>query len=97
MPSVHTTITFTVADADARIDRVMEELLALEGGSISDTDMSAAWEDQRVTVSVVAADDDFDHAVWRAYACIRAAIHASGGDSASWVAVESTSTQLQAA
>lgn len=82
---------------DHHTDHVMDELVALENDHISDADVSVNLRDRIVEISLVAGAEDFDAAAQLADSCIRSAIHAAGGGTPDWSAIESTSKQLVAA
>jgi hypothetical protein len=72
------------SDLDAHTDAVMNELLALEGPTLSDSDISAKLSEKVVEISITSADLDFDSAVDRGRSAIRTAIHAAGGRTPDW-------------
>ncbi len=69
---------------DALTDQVMEELLSLEGSTISESDVTAELSSSQVTISVIAQAISFDEAVLQGDSAIRTAIHASGGHTPQW-------------
>ncbi|MGV1034326.1 MAG: hypothetical protein ACOYBP_03780 [Microbacteriaceae bacterium] len=75
-------------DLDAHTDAVMEELLVLEDGALTDSDVSSELSSQMVVISMTATAADFDGAIALADAAIRTAIHAAGGHTPDWRNVE---------
>ncbi|MGY6501656.1 MAG: hypothetical protein ACXIVQ_12310 [Acidimicrobiales bacterium] len=75
-----------VADLDAHLDDVMDELVNAEESNddISDADMSATLSTGEVSFSLVVTAADFDEAGPKGLAVIRTAIHAAGGHTHGW-------------
>lgn len=69
---------------DELTDALMEELVALEDITLTDSDISATLETGHVVMSVIAVAENFDQAVLRGDSAIRTAIHASGGHTSEW-------------
>lgn len=68
------------------VDAVMEQLLALEDGELGDSAIGLDLNAMTAEVSVTVRGLDYEQVLPRALATIRAAIHASGGYTASWPA-----------
>jgi hypothetical protein len=90
MIRVKLTKSFTVTSdtgLDAHTDAVMDELMTLEECTegISDSDMNMSLTNGEVEISVLATADDFDEALKLADSTIRAAIHAAGGNTHTWI------------
>lgn len=91
MIAVHLTRAFRVHgcdDLDAHTDEVMEQLLALEGESIRDADVSASAIEEIVEISVYAIAETFDDAAALADSTIRSAIHAAKGHTPNWQTIQ---------
>jgi len=98
--AVKLTMSFLVhdcVDLDAHTDTVMEELIALESESVTDSDLAATLSTGEVTISVVARADNFETAAAIADSTIRTAIHASHGSTREWQTVASESRPLVSA
>lgn len=81
---------------DLHSDEVMNELLALEADDLHDSDVSISLVKKEIEISVVAGADDYDEAMLKADSAIRAAIHAAGGHTPEWKALEFSPTSTVA-
>ncbi|WP_375478847.1 hypothetical protein [uncultured Jatrophihabitans sp.] len=91
--SVGLNYTFTVVgavDLDAESDQLMDELLKLEGTTLTDSAVSADLAASEVALEIVGHGDTFEEAWARANAAIRSAIHAVGGYTPNWEALQTS-------
>ncbi len=92
MTSIRLSMTFNVtgaADFDAHIDDVVERLIELEAADsrLSDSDIDAVLTQGLLTINLLSTDTTLDAASALANSAIRSAIHAAGGATPDWDAM----------